>query len=60
LFTVFSKRGLARVWLKNVCGYWYGVVGVTTHGYRTLNKELVTNLGYFWSVLDDTQLRVKR
>jgi hypothetical protein len=57
LFAVFCVWGFARVRLKNVGGHWYGVVGVTAHRYRTLNEKLVANLGYFWAVLDDAQLR---
>jgi hypothetical protein len=60
LFGISSKTGFTRVWLKNISGYWNGVVGVTAYRYRTLDEELVTNLGYLWAVLDNAQLRVKR
>jgi hypothetical protein len=57
LLRQFGKRRAARVWLKHVSGHGYRVVGVTAYRYRTLNKELVTDLGYLWSVLDNAQLR---
>jgi hypothetical protein len=60
LFTVFGKRCFAWVRLKNVSGYGYRVVWVTAYGDAALDEQLVTNLGYFWSVLNDAQLRVKR
>jgi hypothetical protein len=60
LFTVFGKRCFAWVRLKNVSGHGYGVVWVTAHSDAALNEQLVAHLGYFWAVLDNAQLRVKR
>jgi hypothetical protein len=60
LLSVSSKTGFTRVRLKDVGGHWYGVVWVTADGDAALDEQLVTNLGYLWSVLDNAQLRVKR